>query len=555
MTKLSVVIAAYNEQENIEPLLRRLHSTLSGVPNWTWEMIFVVEGRDRTREILDQLAAELGGDIRVLYNEEPSGLGNAFRRGFAAVAPEADLVLTLDADLNHQPEEIPRLIERLRESRADIVVGSRFLEGSTVEGTPFWKRFLSGVMNFFMRYLYGLRVLDKTSGFRVYRAEALRALEFRNQAFAFLPEMLIRAHNLGFHIVEEPIHFIFRREGKSKLDFWSTSWSYLTLLGTRVDRWSLIALGLIVVGLLVRASLSALTMLMALTSPPPGTLIVLGLTGLLLVFEHRFVRALYGRRIACLALLFLALPPPAFLLWTSIPSRTLPSLVLGALSLWLAAWVAGDPTERIAAFLLGLVGGLALWRWPLALTCFLPALVWLLVARPRVRQGAGVFLILAGLIAGSAPMILGDRPAGPLLETGSGDGGGGTLMRLPELFASAGLGNGAVQRVLQWPVLLIHVLAALFFLGLPWLRRPAGLGPGLGRWGPWALILGVAGTVLAVDLAAAAADLRYILPLSLLAPVMLALFLAAVGRWSRPAAVALAACILVFAVAGYPWPW
>lgn len=554
MTKLSVVIAAYNEQENIEPLLRRLHATLNAVPAWTWEMLFVVEGRDRTREILEQLAAELGGDIRVLYNEEPSGLGNAFRRGFAAVAPDADLVLTLDADLNHQPEEIPRLIERLRESRADIVVGSRFLEGSKVEGTPLWKRFLSGVMNFFMRYLYGLRVLDKTSGFRVYQAEALRALEFRNQAFAFLPEMLIRAHNLGLTIVEEPIHFIFRREGKSKLDFWSTSWSYLTLLGTRVDRWSLIAGGLIAAGLLVRAA--------AVPPVSPGALILLGLGVLLLVFEHRFVRALYGRRIACLALLFLALPPPAFLLWTSIPGRTLPALALGALSLWLAAWVAGDPTERMAAFVLGIVGGLAFWRWPLALACFVPALVWLLVARPRVRQSAGVFLILAGLVVGAWPLILGDRPAEPLLEGGAWMGWDFLVAkRLPELFAApdpaVGGGGGilGLTRVLRWPVLAIHVLAALFFLGLPWLRRPARLGPGLGRWAPWALILGVAATVVAVDLRAASpSDLRYILPLSLLAPVMLALFLAAVGRWSRLAAAALAGCILVFAVAGYPWP-
>lgn len=235
LSVLSVVIAAYNEQETIEPLTRRLHQALSGFAGHPWEILYVVEGRDRTREILERLAAELGGGLRILYKERPSGLGNAFRRGFAAIAPDADVVVTLDADLNHQPEEIPRLVEALERTGSDIIVGSRFLGESQVEGTPFWKRFLSGVMNVLMRFLFGLKVRDKTSGFRVYRAAALRSLEFRNNDFAFLPEMLIRAHNAGLRIAEEPIHFIFRREGTSKMAILTTCLSYLRLLRTRLS--------------------------------------------------------------------------------------------------------------------------------------------------------------------------------------------------------------------------------------------------------------------------------------------------------------------------------
>lgn len=238
MKKVSVVVAAYDEEENAEPLLRRLHAALGSMAGWAWEAIFVVEGRDRTREVLERLARELGGDVRILYREAPSGLGNAFRRGFAAVAADADLVATLDADLNHQPEELPRLVAALEVRGADVLVGSRFLAGSTVLGTPAWKRLLSGIMNSLMRVLYGLRVADKTSGFRVYRAAALRAIRFDNANFAFLPEMLIRAHQAGLRIAEEPIQFIFRRQGESKLRFWTTSLSYLKLLRTRFDRWS-----------------------------------------------------------------------------------------------------------------------------------------------------------------------------------------------------------------------------------------------------------------------------------------------------------------------------
>lgn len=229
MSRLAVVIAAYDEEENAEPLTRRLHKTLSAMPGWTWEIVYVVEGRDRTREILERLAQELGG-IRILYEEKPAGIGNAFRRGFAAVPESAGWVVTMDADLNHQPEEIPRLLEAARKTGSDIVIGSRFLDESRVDGTPFWKRFLSGIINFLMRVLYGLRVKDKTSGFRVYRAEALRALRFENDAFAFLPEILIRASRAGLRLSEEPIHFIFRKDGRSKMGIWDTSLSYLTLL-------------------------------------------------------------------------------------------------------------------------------------------------------------------------------------------------------------------------------------------------------------------------------------------------------------------------------------
>lgn len=227
--RLAVVIAAYDEEENAEALTRRLHKTLSGLSGWTWEIVYVVEGRDRTREILERLAAELG-NIRVLYQEKPSGIGNAFRRGFAAVPEGTGWVVTMDADLNHQPEEIPRLLEAARATGSDILIGSRFLDASRVDGTPLWKRFLSGTMNLLMRVLYGLRVRDKTSGFRIYRGEALRFLEFENDAFAFLPEILILARRAGLVLAEEPIHFIFRKDGRSKMGIWDTSVSYLTLL-------------------------------------------------------------------------------------------------------------------------------------------------------------------------------------------------------------------------------------------------------------------------------------------------------------------------------------
>lgn len=229
MSRLTVVIAAYDEEGNVEPLTRRLARSLSTLAGWAWEVVYVVEGTDRTREILEGLSEEIPG-LRILYQERPSGIGNAFRRGFAAVDEDTDWIVTLDADLNHQPEEIPHLLEAARRRGCDVLVGSRFLDGSAVEGTPLWKRFLSGTMNHLMRFLYGLRIKDKTSGFRVYRAEVLRRITFESNAFAFLPEILIRAYRAGYALGEEPIRFIYRQEGRSKMGIGSTTLSYLKLL-------------------------------------------------------------------------------------------------------------------------------------------------------------------------------------------------------------------------------------------------------------------------------------------------------------------------------------
>lgn len=232
---LAVVIAAYNERDNVENLTRRLVSALKDVRHGSVEIIYVVEGDDGTREIVENLSRELH-PIRLLYRRDPTGLADAFRRGFAVVPDNTDFVVTMDADLNHQPEEIPRLLARAEASRADILVGSRLVEDARVDGMPIWKRVVSLLVNRVVGFLFGLRVRDKTSGFRVYRLQALRGIEFANSDFAFLPEILLSANAAGMTIVEEPIHFVYRVHGTSKMNLWKTGKSYLALLRTRFLR-------------------------------------------------------------------------------------------------------------------------------------------------------------------------------------------------------------------------------------------------------------------------------------------------------------------------------
>jgi len=175
-----------------------------------------------------------GRRSRILHSEQPSGLANAFRRGFEAVSEDAGAVVTLDADLNHQPEEMPELVNALIGRSADIVIGSRKVSGSITTGAPRWKRTLSDTVNRFMRRLAGMLVADMTLGFRVYSGKAFRQISFSSIGFAFLPEILIRAHEAGLRIVEEPITFIFRIDGESKMKLMPTALSYCRLFTLRL---------------------------------------------------------------------------------------------------------------------------------------------------------------------------------------------------------------------------------------------------------------------------------------------------------------------------------
>jgi len=232
--KITVVIAAYNEPENIGLLTARLIAVLDDVYHSQWELIYVIDGTDGTLAAAQSFAARRP-EIRILHNPYPRGLGSAFRKGFEAIAADTTIVVTMDADLNHQPEEIPKLVRALFGRGADIVVGSRKVSGSVTEGAPFWKRALSDMVNRLMRRMMRMPVSDQTSGYRAYRYEALRRIPFYNTGFAFLPEILMRAHSVGLRIVEEPIQFVFRTVGESKMKLLPTALSYFSLLASSLS--------------------------------------------------------------------------------------------------------------------------------------------------------------------------------------------------------------------------------------------------------------------------------------------------------------------------------
>jgi dolichol-phosphate mannosyltransferase len=210
-----IVLPTYNERENIEVFLRSVRDTGAPVD------VLVVDDAspDGTADAARSLADELGG-ISVLDRTAKDGLGSAYRAGFEHVlALDYDVIVSMDADLSHDPAVIPEMLQLLDEG-ADAVIGSRYVRGGGTTDWPTHRRLLSKWGNAYTRTALRLSVNDCTSGYRAYRADALRSIEpttTQAEGYAFLTELVRRLDRAGFTIAETPIIFRDRERGKSKM--------------------------------------------------------------------------------------------------------------------------------------------------------------------------------------------------------------------------------------------------------------------------------------------------------------------------------------------------
>jgi dolichol-phosphate mannosyltransferase len=235
--RIVVVIAALDEAENIEEIYTRLRRALLALPATRSEFVWVIEGTDGTADILRRLSQrEAVPASTIIEPPRRRGLGAAFKLGFAAVPEGAGIVVTMDADLNHHPEQLKRLLDVFEAENADIVIGSRQVEGAEVRSMAVWRSLASGTVNWFLRRLSRAPVQDLSSGYRLYRASALRRLRFESDGFAFQPEIVLQALANDMRIVEVPITFTQRRSGRSKLYVGETAGSYLRLFAGRLAR-------------------------------------------------------------------------------------------------------------------------------------------------------------------------------------------------------------------------------------------------------------------------------------------------------------------------------
>ncbi len=173
---------------------------------------------DGTGELADRLAGELD-HVDVLHRERKDGLGPAYLAGFRrALAGGAELVLEMDCDFSHDPNDVPRLIAAAGE--ADLVLGSRYVEGGAVRNWGVVRRFISAGGSWYARVLLGAAVRDLTGGFKCYRRRVLETIDLdsiHSKGYAFQIETTYRALRAGFRVEEIPITFADREAGGSKM--------------------------------------------------------------------------------------------------------------------------------------------------------------------------------------------------------------------------------------------------------------------------------------------------------------------------------------------------
>jgi dolichol-phosphate mannosyltransferase len=221
MTSAWVILPTYNERDNLSTVVARTRAALASCDPPVAGTVLVVDDAspDGTGDLANGLARE-HPEVRVLHRERKGGLGGAYLAGFAvALAAGADLVIEMDADLSHDPYDIPRLIHAARHG-ADVVLGSRYLPGGGVEGWPLHRQLLSRAGGLYAAAVLGLPHTDLTGGFKCFRAGALRAMDHElvhSRGYAFQIELTYHAARAGLEIVEVPIVFREREHGRSKM--------------------------------------------------------------------------------------------------------------------------------------------------------------------------------------------------------------------------------------------------------------------------------------------------------------------------------------------------
>ena len=212
-----VVLPTYQEAENIAEVLHRLHAAAPSVD------VLVVDDSspDGTAAMAKAVGHELG-NVDVLVRPAKSGLGSAYRAGFAeGLARGYDVLVEMDSDLSHDPGSLPFLLRAVSEG-ADLAVGSRYVPGGAIPHWPLHRRVLSRWGNRYADMLLDLSVNDATSGFRAYRADTLRRIDLSSvsaDGYGFQIEMAYRVAADGGQIVEIPIDFVDRERGTSKMSF------------------------------------------------------------------------------------------------------------------------------------------------------------------------------------------------------------------------------------------------------------------------------------------------------------------------------------------------
>jgi dolichol-phosphate mannosyltransferase len=228
-----VIIPTFNERENLPLILARLREARPDVH------VLVVDDSspDGTGQVADELARADPGRVHVMHRTTKDGLGAAYLAGFAwGLGRQYSVLVEMDADGSHAPEQLHRLLDAV-EAGADLVIGSRYVDGGAVHNWPWRRVALSKVANTYSRLLLGVGVHDITAGYRAYRREVLETIDLDgvdSKGYCFQIDLTFRAVTNGFLVVEVPITFTERELGVSKM-----SGSNIREALVKVTRWGI----------------------------------------------------------------------------------------------------------------------------------------------------------------------------------------------------------------------------------------------------------------------------------------------------------------------------
>src|SRR3954467_6543974 len=217
-----LILPTYDEAENVEAIVLAARDVLGRCcgPDGFRILILDQHSPDGTGAIADGLA-ERFAQVEVLHRPRREGLGPAYLAGFArALEGGAAYVFEMDADFSHDPADLARLLEAVRDGGADLALGSRYVSGGGVTDWGLVRRLISRGGSRYAAAVLGLRLHDLTGGYKCFRAEVLRAIDLesvRSRGYAFQVELTYRAVRCGFEGVEIPITFRDRQLGRSKM--------------------------------------------------------------------------------------------------------------------------------------------------------------------------------------------------------------------------------------------------------------------------------------------------------------------------------------------------
>jgi dolichol-phosphate mannosyltransferase len=227
-----VIVPTYNEANNIARLIEMVMELGDYI-----DLLIVDDGSpDGTAKIVKKVQNTFPERVHLIERSGKLGLGTAYVRGFKfALEHNYQFICEMDADFSHDPKDLPRLIEEVREGRTDVAVGSRYANGISIVNWPLSRLILSYSANLYAGFITGLPIFDTTAGFKCIHRKVLEAISvenIRSNGYAFQIELHFRAWKKGFTLKEIAIIFREREEGVSKMSksiVWEAIWRVWTL--------------------------------------------------------------------------------------------------------------------------------------------------------------------------------------------------------------------------------------------------------------------------------------------------------------------------------------